>query len=115
MDKVQAALPQNEEIKLPQIDPGDTLEVHVWVREGDKERIQVFAGTVIQTKGKGNNATVTVSKTSNGVKVERIFPLYSHNIEKMVVKRKGKVRRAKLYYLRERTGKAARIKDKGQN
>ncbi|MBL7032987.1 MAG: 50S ribosomal protein L19 [Candidatus Delongbacteria bacterium] len=112
MDKVEAALPQTKDFEIPDIDPGDTLEVHVWIREGDKERIQVFTGTVIQMKGKGNNSTVTVAKTSNGVKVERIFPLYSHNIDKMVIQRKGKVRRARLYYLRERTGKAARIKEK---
>ena len=115
MDKVHAALPQNDDIEIPEINPGDTVEVHVWVREGDKERIQVFAGTVIQKKGKGNDASLTVAKTSNGIKVERIFPLNSYIIEKMVVKRKGKVRRARLYYLRERTGKAARIKEKSRN
>jgi large subunit ribosomal protein L19 len=115
MDKVQAALPQDKEMEIPEINPGDTIDVHVWVREGDKERIQVFTGTVIQVKGKGTDKSVTVSKTSNGVKVERIFPLFSHNIDKIGIKRRGKVRRARLYYLRERTGKAARIREKGKD
>ncbi len=115
MDKVQAALPQDKENEIPEVNSGDTVDVHVWVREGDKERIQVFSGTVIQVKGKGTDTSVTVSKISNGVRVERIFPLYSHNIDKIAIKRRGKVRRARLYYLRERTGKAARIREKGRD
>ena len=97
---------------LPEFRPGDTVAVHVKVIEGEKERIQVFKGVVISKKGSGVNATFTVRKISNGIGVERIFPLHSPRIEKIEVIRLGKVRRAKLYYLRGRQGKAARIKER---
>ncbi len=97
---------------LPDFRPGDTIAVHVKVIEGEKERIQVFKGVCIGKKGSGINATFTVRKISNGVGVERIFPMHSPRIEKIEVIRPGKVRRAKLYYLRGRQGKAARIKER---
>jgi large subunit ribosomal protein L19 len=97
---------------LPDFGPGDTVAVHTKVVEGDKERVQVFEGIVIKRKGAGVNTTFTVRKISNGVGVERIFPLHSPNIEKIVKLKSGRVRRAKLYYLRDLTGKAARITEK---
>ena len=99
---------------MPQIDPGDTVRVHQRITEGRNERIQVFQGVVIALHGgKEAGATYTVRRTgSHGVGVERIFPLYSKNVEKVEVLRKAKVRRAQLYYLRERQGKAARLKEK---
>jgi large subunit ribosomal protein L19 len=97
---------------LPDFRPGDTVIVHVRVIEGDKERIQIFEGVCIKRKGGGINETFTVRKISNGVGVERIFPLHSPRLAKIEVKRKGKVRRAKLYYLRKLKGKAARIKER---
>jgi large subunit ribosomal protein L19 len=97
---------------LPDIHPGDTVAVNVRVIEGDKERIQVFEGIVIKIKGGGVNKTFTVRKLSHGVGVERIFPIHSPRLAEITVLKRGKVRRAKLYYLRELRGKAARIKDK---
>src|SRR5688500_12837239 len=93
----------------PDFSPGDSVRVHVKVREGEKERIQVFAGVVIARRAGGVRETFTVRKISSGIGVERIFPLHSPVIDKIEVDRKGAVRRAKLYYLRERKGKAARI------
>lgn len=97
---------------FPNFKPGDTVNVHVKIREGNKERVQQFQGTVIQRRGAGNGASFTVRKVSNGVGVERIFPFVSPYIEKIEVLKKGKVRRAKLNYLKGRHGKAARIKEK---
>ena len=97
---------------LPDFSPGDSIRVHVKVREGEKERIQVFAGVVIARRGGSARETFTVRKISSGIGVERIFPLHSPVIDKIEVERKGAVRRAKLYYLRERTGRAAKIKEK---
>jgi large subunit ribosomal protein L19 len=97
---------------VPSFAPGDSVRVHVKVREGEKERIQVFAGVVIARRGGGARETFTVRKISSGIGVERIFPLQSPVIDKIEVDRKGAVRRAKLYYLRERKGKAARIGEK---
>jgi large subunit ribosomal protein L19 len=97
---------------VPAFSPGDTVRVHVKIREGEKERIQLFAGIVIARRGGGIRETFTVRKISGGVGVERIFPLHSPIIERIEVERKGAVRRAKLYYLRERKGKAARIDEK---
>ena len=97
---------------IPQFDSGDTLRVHVKIKEGDKERIQVFQGIVIGSRGSGTNATFTVRKMSNGIGVERVFPAHSPNIEKVEKIRSGRVRRAKLYYLRDLTGKSARIREK---
>jgi large subunit ribosomal protein L19 len=97
----------------PAFRPGDTVNVHVKIKEGNKERVQQFQGTVIQRKNKGTNGeTFTVRKISNGVGVERIFPIVSPTIDKIDVIKEGKVRRAKLYYMKGRQGKAARIKEK---
>jgi large subunit ribosomal protein L19 len=97
---------------VPVFSPGDSVRVHVKVREGEKERIQMFAGVVIARRGGGSRETFTVRKISGGVGVERVFPLHSPIIDRIEVERKGAVRRAKLYYLRERKGKAARIDEK---
>ncbi|MFO8028653.1 MAG: 50S ribosomal protein L19 [Cyclonatronaceae bacterium] len=97
---------------LPEFQSGDTVNVHYRVREGDKERIQQYEGVVIGRKGRGANQTFTVRKISNNVGVERIFPLYSPFIAKIAVKKRGKVRRAKLFYLRALRGKAARLREK---
>ncbi|HCX0245453.1 TPA: 50S ribosomal protein L19 [Staphylococcus aureus] len=96
---------------LPSFRPGDTLRVHVRIIEGTCERIQVFEGVVIKRRGGGVSETFTVRKISSGVGVERTFPLHTPKIEKIEVKRRGKVRRAKLYYLRSLRGKAARIQE----
>lgn len=97
---------------MPEFRPGDTVNVHFRVVEGDKERIQQYQGVVIAEQGSGAGRTFTVRKISNGVGVERIFPLYSPKIAKIECVRQGRVRRAKLYFLRSRRGKAARIKEK---
>jgi len=97
---------------LPDFKPGDTVRVQVRVREGDKERIQVFEGVVLGRKGSGIHETFTVRKLSYGVGVERTFPVHSPIIEKIEVFTRGDVRRAKLYYLRDRVGKAAKVKEK---
>ena len=99
---------------IPNFEPGDTVKVHVKVKEGDKERIQVFQGIVISRKGGGTRQMFTVRKVSGGVGVERMFPLYSPSIDRIEVERHGRVRRAKLYYLRDLRGKAARIEEKQQ-
>lgn len=96
---------------LPSFRPGDTLRVHVRIIEGTRERIQVFEGVVIKRRGGGVSETFTVRKISSGVGVKRTFPLHTPKIEKIEVKRRGKVRRAKLYYLRSLRGKAARIQE----
>jgi large subunit ribosomal protein L19 len=99
--------------KMPAFQAGDTINVHLKIIEGTKERIQVFTGTVIQRRNVGSNGeTFTVRKVSNGVGVERIIPVLSPNIEKVELVRRGKVRRARLFYLRGKQGKAARIKEK---
>ncbi|WP_283678187.1 50S ribosomal protein L19 [Lentilactobacillus sp. Marseille-Q4993] len=101
----------NEQLRndIPEFRAGDSVKVYVKVVEGTRERIQLFEGVVIKRKGSGIQATYTVRKISNGVGVERIFPLHSPRVDKIEVVRKGRVRRAKLYYLRELQGKAARI------
>ncbi|TFB23230.1 50S ribosomal protein L19 [Filobacillus milosensis] len=96
---------------LPEFRAGDTLKVHVKVVEGNRERIQVFEGVVIKRRGGGISETFTVRKVSYGVGVERTFPVHSPRVDKIEVTRRGKVRRAKLYYLRNLRGKAARIKE----
>jgi large subunit ribosomal protein L19 len=98
--------------KFPTFKAGDTVSVHYKIREGNKERIQIYQGVVIQRNSVGVSETFTVRKISNGIGVERIFPANSPNIEKVEVNSHGKVRRSKLYYLRALTGKAARIKSK---
>jgi large subunit ribosomal protein L19 len=98
--------------EVPDFAPGDTVVVHVKVKEGTRERLQAFEGVVIARKNRGLNSSFTVRKVSHGEGVERVFQTYSPAIAKIDLKRRGDVRRAKLYYLRDRTGKAARIKEK---
>ncbi|MBE0669534.1 MAG: 50S ribosomal protein L19 [Anaerolineales bacterium] len=99
--------------KIPQLNSGDTVSVHVKIKEGDRERIQEFKGIVIRLRKSGNDASVTVRRmASNGIGVERTFLLRSPRIDKIVVERHGKVRRAQLYFMRARTGKSARLKEK---
>ena len=112
MSNIIQAIEQEQLRKdIPALRPGDTVQVHVKVVEGSRERIQVFEGLVIKIKGSGISETFTVRRVAYGVGVERTFPLHSPRIDKIVVERHGKVRRAKLYYLRKLTGKAARIKE----
>lgn len=98
--------------ELPEFAAGDNVTVHYKIREGNKERIQPFQGTVLQRRGTGATEMFTVRKISSGIGVERNFPVHSPLIEKIVVNRRGKVRRARIFYLRDRTGKKARIKEK---
>lgn len=105
---------KEQEKKLPNLKPGDTIKVHQKIKEGDKERIQIFEGIIIAIKhGRGISTTITVRKVVDGVGVERIFPIHSPAIEKFEIVRHGKVRRAKLYYLRTAKGRKARLKNKG--
>src|SRR5262245_28401348 len=106
IDRIEA---EQQRKDVPAFRPGDTVRVHVRVVEGDKERIQVFEGTVLGRSGGSSREMFTVRKTSYGVGVERIFPVHSPRIERIEVVMRGAVRRAKLYYLRERTGRAARV------
>ena len=113
MDLMKSFVEKNMPVKeAPQVTVGDTVRVHLKVKEGNRERIQVFEGTVIAKKHGGINETFTVRRISYGVGVEKVFPLYSPVIEKVETIRRGKVRRAKLYYLRDRQGKAAKVKEK---
>ncbi len=104
--------PSLKQENVPQFDIGDTVDVHTRIVEGDKERVQVFSGTVIMRKGRGINETFTVRRIVNNEGVERIFPLHSPFISKVVVKRGGETRRAKLFYLRDRVGKAVRLRER---
>ena len=115
MDLLRAV--DNSQIRtdLPRFRPGDTVRVHVKIKEGDKYRIQVFEGVVIAQKNNGISSSFTVRKVSFGYGIERIFPLHSPIIEKLEVVKSGKVRRARLYYLRGRRGKAARLKEAGRS
>ena len=112
-DLIKLVEAEHEKENIPEFQAGDTVNVHVLITEGAKERIQQFQGVCIQRNG-GNNvgATYTVRKISNGIGVERIFPLHSPAIEKIEVLKRGVVRRAKLFYLRQRSGKSARIKER---
>jgi len=111
--KTENFLKQFLKKELPEVKPGDTVKVYQKIKEGDKERIQMFEGVVIARKhGREIGATITVRKKISGVGVEKIFPIHSPTIEKIEVLRRGKVRRAKLYYLREAKGKRAKIKEK---
>ena len=110
MDLMQAFTEKYKKAEPPVVEVGDTVRVHLKVKEGNRERIQVFEGTVIAKKHGGIAETFTVRRTSYGVGVERVFPVNSPFVEKVEVVRRGKVRRAKLFYLRERTGKAAKVK-----
>ena len=97
--------------EMPEINIGDTVRVHVKIKEGQRERIQVFEGTVIARKHGGIEETFTVRRESYGVGVERVFPVHSPKVEKVEIVRRGRVRRSKLYYLRDRVGKAAKVKE----
>ena len=97
--------------EVPQFNVGDTVRVHALIKEGNRERIQIFEGTVLKKQGGSTRETFTVRKASNGVGVEKTWPLHSPNVEKVEVVRRGKVRRAKLNYLRQRVGKAAKVKE----
>jgi len=113
MSKIIEAIEQEQMDKeLPEFSPGDTVIVQVKVKEGTRERLQAFEGVVIAKRNRGLNSSFTVRKISHGEGVERVFQTYSPVVNSVVVKRRGDVRRAKLYYLRGRTGKAARIKEK---
>ena len=112
MDLIKMLDQQNVKAEMPAIEVGHTVRVHIKVKEGSKERIQIFEGTVIAKKHGGVNETFTVRRVSYGVGVEKVFPVHSPNVVKVETVRKGKVRRAKLYYLRDRAGKAAKIKEK---
>ena len=111
MDLMQVFNQKNLKAEPPKCDVGDTVRVHIRVKEGNRERIQVYEGTVIGKKHGGIEETVTVRRISYGVGVEKVFPLHAPSIEKIEVVRHGKVRRAKLYYLRNRVGKAAKVKE----
>ncbi len=112
MDLIQAIEKEQIRNDLPDFRPGDTVKVHAKVVEGNRERIQVYEGAVIRKRGGGLGATFTVRRITYGVAVERTFLLHSPRIDKVEIVRKGRVRRARLYYLRERVGKAARIREK---
>ncbi len=111
MDALKLIAQDSLKSEVPAIEIGDTVKVHVKIREGEKERIQVFEGTVIARKGSGVSETFTVRRLSYGVGVERVFPLHSPNVAKVELVRHGRVRRSKLYYLRDRVGKAAKVKE----
>ena len=112
MDIIKAIEEDYKKENVGNFNIGDTVDVYVKIKEGNRERIQVFTGTVIKRQNSGLNETFTVRKISNGIGVERTFPVHSPKIDKVEVKRYGKVRRAKLYYLRDRVGKAAKNKEK---
>jgi large subunit ribosomal protein L19 len=112
-NKIIAAIEEEQMTKkVPDFRPGDSVEVKVKVKEGDRERLQAFEGVVIARRNRGLNSAFTVRKMSHGEGVERVFQTYSHQVAEITVKRRGDVRRAKLYYLRDRAGKAARIAEK---
>ncbi len=112
MDLVKAIEQDNLRNSFPEVDIGDYVKVHLKIKEGTRERIQVFEGSVIARKGGGLSETMTVRRVSYGVGVERILPVHSPKIDKIEIVRKGRVRRAKLYYLRDRVGKSAKITEK---
>lgn len=111
MDAIKIIESGSMKAELPQFSIGDTVRVGVRIREGKNERVQMFEGTVIAIKGSGISKTFTVRRVSYGVGIERVFPMHSANVDSVQVVRKGKVRRAKLYYLRDRVGKAAKVKE----
>ena len=112
MSNIIEVLEREQLRQIPEFNPGDTVVVQVKVKEGDKERVQAFEGIVIAKRNRGLNSAFTVRKISHGTGVERVFQTHSPMISEITVKRRGDVRRAKLYYLRDLTGKAARIKEK---
>ena len=111
MDLIKAFTEKYQKAEPPVVEIGDTVRVHLKVKEGNRERIQVFEGTVIAKQHGGIEETFTVRRVSYGVGVEKVFPVHSPSIEKVELVRHGKVRRAKLYYLRDRVGKAAKVKE----
>ncbi|MBQ2792393.1 MAG: 50S ribosomal protein L19 [Oscillospiraceae bacterium] len=112
MDALKLIAQSSMKAEVPAFEVGDTVKVHVLIKEGDRERIQVFEGTVIAKKHGGVAETFTVRRVAHGCGVERVFPLHSPHVDKVEVIRQGRVRRAKLYYLRDRVGKAAKVKSK---
>jgi large subunit ribosomal protein L19 len=112
MNIIQALEREQMRIDIPDFRPGDTVRVHARIKEGDKERIQVFQGAVIRKRKGNTGATFTVRKISYGIGVERVFPTHSPNIDKIEIVTRGKVRRGRIYYMRNLKGKAARIKEK---
>ena len=112
MNLIEKLDQENMKETLPEMNVGDTVRVHVKIKEGTRERIQVFEGTIIAKKHGGVEQTITVRRLSYGVGVEKVFPVHSPNIVNVETVRRGKVRRAKLYYLRNRVGKAAKVKEK---
>ena len=112
MDVIEALEREQMRLDIPDFRSGDTVKVHAKIKEGDKERIQVFQGVVIRKRKGKMGATFTVRKVSYGIGVERIFPLHSPNIDKVEIVSRGKIRRGRLYYMRKLRGKAARIKEK---
>ena len=112
MNLIRMIEARQSKAKRPEFGPGDTVKVHVKIKEGDKERIQIFQGTVIARGGRAANQSFTVRKISAGVGVERVFPLFSPSVAKIELVKSGDVRRAKLYYLRNLKGKSARIEEK---
>ncbi len=112
MNLIEKLDQQNMKPELPEMNVGDTVRVHVKIKEGSRERIQVFEGTIIAKKHGGVEQTITVRRLSYGVGVEKVFPVHSPNLVNVETVRRGKVRRAKLYYLRNRVGKAAKVKEK---
>ena len=112
MEKIQAFVSEQLKTEVPKFGIGDGVKVYVKIVEGEKERIQMFEGTVIAKHGGGISETFTVRRVSYGVGVEKTFPIHSPNVDKIVVFREAKVRRAKLYYFRSRVGKAAKVKEK---
>ncbi len=111
MNALELISNQSKKENVPEINIGDTVKVHVKIKEGDKSRIQIFEGTVIAKKHGGISETFTVRRVAHGCGIERVFPLHSPVVEKVDIVRSGKVRRAKLYYLRDRVGKAAKVKE----
>ena len=112
MDALKLISDSSLKAEVPEINVGSTVRVHVKIREGERERIQVFEGTIIAVKGSGVSSTFTVRRVSYGVGVERVFPIHSPNVADVKIVRRGKVRRAKLYYLRDRVGKASKVKER---
>ena len=111
MDKLQAFVREQLKTEVPEVNIGDTVKVHELIKEGTRERIQIFEGTVISRRGGGISETFTVRRVSYGVGVEKTFPIHSPHVQKVEIVRRGKVRRAKLYYLRDRVGKASKVKE----
>jgi len=112
MDKIKSFVNEQLKTTVPQFSVGDTVKVHNRIKEGARERIQVYEGTVIKKQGAGISATFTVRRITYGVGTEKTFPVHSPNVEDVTIVRRGRVRRAKLYYLRDRVGKAAKVREK---